>query len=130
MVTTILYYSETFDALLRKHNQGILPLSAFTAAQSALRNEVIDDLDFVVIGLEFDDFLDGINLIKRHNLNSTDAAMLHAFLKHVGVLGPSAKAILTASDHRLLRAAKAEGLEVMDPEVIQAGDVSSVLAAI
>ena len=64
MVTTIMSYSETFAALIRKHNQGILTVTAFTAAQEALRNEVIDDPDFAVLGLEFDDILDGIELVR------------------------------------------------------------------
>ena len=35
MVTTIMGYSETFAALLRKHNQGALSAPAFAAAQVA-----------------------------------------------------------------------------------------------
>ena len=77
MATSIMSYSETFAALMRKHNQGVLSVTAFTAAQSALRNEVIDSPDFVVVGLEFDDILDGIELIKRHSVNSTDGAVLN-----------------------------------------------------
>jgi predicted nucleic acid-binding protein len=130
MVTTIMSFSETFAALLRKQNQGVLPATAFTAAQAALRNEVIDDPDIVVLGVEFDDFLGGIDLIKRHNLNSADAAMLHAFLKHAGLLGASAVCLLVASDQRLLRAAKAEGLEGLNPESVVAADVPAFLAAL
>ena len=79
MLTTIMSYSETFAALLRKHNQGVLSVTTLTTAQAALRrNEVIDNPDFAVVGLEFDDILNGIELIKRHNLNSTDGAMLQA----------------------------------------------------
>ena len=55
MVTTIMSYSKTFAALLRKHNQGVISVTAFTTAQAALRNEVIDSPDFVVLGLEFAD---------------------------------------------------------------------------
>ena len=58
MVTTMMSYSETFAALIRKHNQGVLTVTAFTAARAALRNEVIDDRDFMVLGLEFADVLD------------------------------------------------------------------------
>jgi uncharacterized protein len=130
MVTTIMSYSETFAALLRKHNQGVLSVTAFTAAQAALRNEVIDNPDFVVVGLEFDDILDGIELIKRHNLNSTDGAMLQALLKHAGPMRPAVVSVLVASDQRLLRAAKAEGLEVLNPESVQAVDVPAFLAAL
>jgi predicted nucleic acid-binding protein len=130
MVTTILSYSETFAALLRKHNQGVLSLPAFTAAQAALRNEVVDDPDFVILGIEFDDILDGIDSIKRHNLNSADAAILHAFLKHAGLLRQSMQSVLATSDQRLLRAGKAEGLEVLNPEILQAQDAPAFLAAL
>jgi hypothetical protein len=46
MITTIMSYCETFATLLRKRNQGDLSQSAFTAAQAALRNEVVDIPDF------------------------------------------------------------------------------------
>jgi len=130
MVTTIMSYSETFAALLRKNNQGVLTLSAFTAAQAALRNEVIDDPDFAVLGLEFDDILDGIELIRRHNLNSTDGAILQAYLKYASPMRPSVVSVLVASDQRLLRAAKAEGLEVLNPESVQAAQIPAFLAAL
>jgi predicted nucleic acid-binding protein len=130
MVTTIMSYSETFAALLRKHNQRVLSVAAFTAAQAALRNEVIENPDFVVVGLEFDDRLDGIELIKRHTLNSTDGASLQALLKHAGAMRPTVVSVLVASDQRLLRAAKAEGVQVLNPESVQAVDIPAFLAAL
>lgn len=130
MVTTILSYSETFAALLRKHNQGVLSLDAFNAAQAALRNEIIDDPDFIILAVEFDDILDGIDLIKQHNLNSSDAAMLHAFLKHGGLLSAAGSSVVVASDQRLLRAANAEGFQVLNPENLLAVDVPAFLAAL
>jgi hypothetical protein len=130
MVTTIMSYSETFAALIRKHNQGGINPTAFNAAPAALRNEVIDDPDFAVLGLEFDDILDGIELIRRHNLNSTDSAILQALLKHAGPTSTSVASVLVASDHRLLRAAKAEGLHVLNPEVVLAADVPQFLGGL
>ena len=62
--------------------------TAMSAAQAALRNEVIDDPDFVVLALEFDDILNGIELIGRHNLNSTDAAILQAYLRYATPMRP------------------------------------------
>jgi hypothetical protein len=119
-----------FAALLRKLNQGVLTMTAFNAAQAALRNELIDDPDFLVLGLEFDDILDGIELVVRHNLNSTDGAILQAFMKHASPIRPSVISVLVASDQRLLCAAKAEGLEVLNPESVQAADVPTFLAAL
>ena len=116
--------------MLRKRNQGSLSTTAFTAAQAALRNEVIDDPDFVVIGLDFDDVLNGIDLIQRHNLNSTDGAILEAFLKRAAATRPAIASVLVESDQRMLRAAEAEGLEVINPENVQPADVAPFLAAL
>jgi hypothetical protein len=130
MVTTIMSDSETVAALVRKLNQRVLDVATSTAAQVGLRNEVIDDPDFLVLGLEFDDILDGIELVKRHNLNSTDGAILQGFLRHAGSLRPLGVSVLAASDQRLLRAAKAEGLEVLHPETVNAADIPAFLAAL
>jgi predicted nucleic acid-binding protein len=130
MATTIMSYSETYTALIRKHNQGVVTRTTLLGAQAALRNEVIDHPDFVILGLEFDDILDGIDLINRHNLNSTDAAILQALLKHAYPMHPAVVSVLVASDQRLLRAAKAEGLEVLNPESVPAADVPAFLAAL
>ena len=116
MVTTVMSYSETFAAIWRKQNQGMLSATAFATAQAALRNEIIRNPDFVVLGLDFDVILDGIALVERHNLNSTDGAILQAFLGHAASSQPLVVSVLVAADQRLLRAAKAEGLEVLNPE--------------
>jgi uncharacterized protein len=130
MVTTIMSYADTVAALVRKLDQGMLAVTAFTAAQVGLRNEVIDHPDFFVLGLEFDDILDGIELVKRHNLNSTDGAILQAFLRHAASLRPLGVSVLAASDQRLLRAAKAEGLELFNPETVNAADIPAFVAAL
>ncbi len=130
MVVNVMGYSETFAALLRKFNQGVLSAVAFNAAQALLRTEVIDDPDFVVLGLEFGDILDGIELIGRHNLNSTDGAILQAFLRYTVASGASMAGVLIASDQRLLRAARAEGLEVLNPETVQPVDEPAFLASL
>jgi len=130
MTTTIMSDSETFAALWRKQNQSILSDAAFSTAQAALGNEVVGNANFVVLGLEFDDILNGIELIERHSLNSTDAAILQAFLRYATPLRASAVSVLVASDQRLLRAAKAEGLEVLDPEIVPAADIPAFLAAL
>jgi hypothetical protein len=51
-------------------------------------------------------------------------------LKHAALLRASAVSVLVASDQRLLRAAKADGLEVLNPESVSATDVPAFLAAL
>jgi hypothetical protein len=78
MLTSVMSYAETYAALPRMHNQGVLDSATFNVARSALRSEIIDDPDFGVLAVEFDDVLGGIDLVNRHNLNSTDASVLRS----------------------------------------------------
>ncbi len=130
MATTIMSYSETFAALWRKHNQSILSARAFNTAQAPLANEVIGNPDFVVLGLEFHEILNGIEVVRLHSSNSTDGGILEAFLRLATPLRPSAVSVLVASDQRLLRAAKAEGLEMLNPETVDDAEVPGFLAAL
>ena len=91
---------------------------------------MIDDPDFVVRTLEFDDILDGIESVARHNLNSTAAAILQAHLRFTCPMRPAGASVRVASDKRLLRAAKAEGLEVLKPKAVQPVDGPAFLAAL
>jgi hypothetical protein len=110
MITTVLSYSETCGVLVRKCNGGALDGATFSVARSALRAEVIDDPDFGVLAVEFGDILDGIDLIDRHNLNSTLASFLSfAQAQLVGTV-----CVLVAADQRLLRAGQAEGLRTFN----------------
>jgi len=110
-------------------DQRVLSKKLLTAAQSALRHEIIDGPGFVVLDIEFHEILDGIDLIQRHNLNS-DAAMLRTFIKHARLLSPSGVSALAASDKRLLRAAGAEGLQTLNAEALSAADLPAFLKLI
>ena len=91
---------------------------------------MIDDPDFTVLGLQFDDILDGIDLIQRYNLNSADASSLRAFLKYVSLLSSPGASVVVASDQRLLRAASGEGFAVLNLEQVAAADVPAFLASL
>lgn len=129
MITTVLSYSETCGALVRKRNGGALDGATFSVARSALRAEVIDDPDFGVLAVEFGDILGGIDLIDRHNLNSADASILVSFLSFAQAQ-PAATFCIVAADQRLLRAAQAEGLRTLNPELLAPADVPAFLAAL
>ncbi|HEV3257209.1 MAG TPA: type II toxin-antitoxin system VapC family toxin [Gemmataceae bacterium] len=130
LVTTVLSYSETCGALVRKHNGGALDAATFAVARSALRAEVIDDADFGVLAVDFADILGGIDLIDRHNLNSADASILVSFLAFAQAQPATTVCILVAADQRLLRAAQAEGLRTLNPELITPADVPAFLASL
>jgi hypothetical protein len=131
MVTTVLSYSETYAALLRKLNRGDLDQAAFTMARSALRAEVIDDPDFGVLGVAFDDILDGIDLVNRHNLNAADASILMAYLNYASQQpSPTDVSVLVAADRRMVRAALAEQMQTLNPELLSAADVPTFLASL
>jgi predicted alpha/beta hydrolase family esterase len=67
-------------------------------------------------------------LIVAHSLNSTAAIILKSALaiaRKLRVGGDDL--VLVASDHRLLRAAKAEGLATFDPETQDQAALSALL---
>ena len=121
MATTVLGYAETQAALVRKHNHGLLVKAVFDSATSALETEVLVSPRFALLGVEFDAVLTSIALIKRHNINASDAAILVTFLRYAQFLSQSGtRCLLIASDKRLIRAAEAEGMASLNPETIPA----------
>jgi predicted nucleic acid-binding protein len=130
-ITTYLCYAETCASLRRRLNDGRIDLADFGAARSALRTEVLLNPDFRLLTATDEDVLAGVVLIDRHNINSTDAAILSAFLGYARApVSIGSACILVAADRRLLRAAQAEGLQVIDPEQMPAGDVPSFLSSL
>jgi predicted nucleic acid-binding protein len=129
MVTTIWGYVETFSILLRRTNGGLISAVAFAKAASALENEIILHPDFAVLTVDDAAILAGIPLMKRHNLNSTDAAILSLFLRYVQSPGVPA-CTLVATDKRLLRTATLEGLKTLNPENLPVADVPTFLASL
>lgn len=129
MITTIWGYAETFSILLRRHNAGVISEVAFTTATSALENEIINNTDTRVLTVDDSAVIAGISLMKKHNLNSTDAAILSLFLRYANT-PDTPVCVMVAADKRLLRAAQAEGLAVIDPETFAAKDVTGFLTAL
>jgi predicted nucleic acid-binding protein len=131
MVSTFEGYAETLSVLVRKRNRGQIGATTFAAAKSLLRREILESPDFKLIAVDVAAVLDGIELIERHNLNASDAATLAAFLRHSKMPSVAGQpVVLIGSDHRLLRAAQAEGLKVLDPERLSATDVQRFLAVL
>lgn len=128
MVTTPWGYMETYSLLLRKRNGGILSSASFASATSALRNDMIILPQFRLLTVTDAAILAGITHIQKHSLNSTDAALLATLLRYARTTGETCA--LVAADTRFCRAAQAEGLAAINPEVVPAADVSAFLAAL
>lgn len=128
MATTFPGYAETFSIFLRKRNRGEISAATFAAAKSALRREVVNNLDFALLAVGTTDILAGIDLMEQHNVNAADAAILAACLRYAQTVPEPC--VLVAADTRLLRAAAAEGMATCNPELLSATDVPAFLAAL
>ena len=129
LATTPWGYAETYSILLRKHNGGVLSQTAWAKAVSALQAEVVNNSQFGILPVSEEAIFASVLIMRRHNLNSTDAAILTMLLDYAGTPVASG-CLLIASDRRFLRAAEAEGLATLDPEQVSAADVSARLAAL
>jgi predicted nucleic acid-binding protein len=120
--------AEVAAALARKRNRGDITPSAYALAMGALYSEVLRGGK---VKLPADDhlILRSLPLSDRHSVNATDAVVLQTALE----LAPSLRSsgddlVLVAADQRLLRAARAEGLVVFDPETQTQTDLDVLLA--
>jgi len=130
MVTTFWGYAETYASLLRKRNRGEISSQFFAAAVALLQAEILDSPDCVLLSVDDTAVLEGIPLVLRHNLNTTDAALLATCLRYTrSQLSGGPTHVLVAADQRLLRAANAECLATLNPEAVAAADVPALLAA-
>ncbi len=119
-------YAETAAILRRKRNQGLLMDRDFQQARLLLQAEVLLNPGFNLLTVTDKDVLDGMALTDRHNINSTDAALLAAYLRFRAKA--NVDCLLIASDKHLIRAAEAEGLSALNPETVLPADLPMFLA--
>jgi predicted nucleic acid-binding protein len=131
MLTSIWGYVETVAVLGRHRNRGTISAATLAHATSALQSDVFGAACLSLIPIDEPAVLAGVSLIRRHNVNSVDAALLSALLRLLRAgRSLSVPLVLVASDQRLLRAAQAEGLTVLNPEQLPAADVPAFLAGL
>lgn len=108
---------EVVSIFVRKRNAALLPLAAFRQALTDFRKEVFDTAAFTKISATDVFVKAAMPLVEKHSLNATDAILLHSALDVAYYLrAGGGDLVLVASDQRLLRAARAEGLVTFDPE--------------
>ena len=109
---------EVFWVCVRKKNDRRIIGHQFVRAVTHLKSEVMNsDSDFKTIPVPDSLILNSMSLIETHSLNSVDALVLRSALDIDSQLhNTDDRLVLVASDQRLLRAARAEGLLVFNPE--------------
>lgn len=110
---------EVFWICVRKRNDGRITNHQFERATTYLRREVINNQsDFKTISVPDSLVWDSMRLIETHSLNSVDAMVLRSALDTAAELrSTDDRLVLVASDQRLLRAARTEGLQIFNPEL-------------
>jgi predicted nucleic acid-binding protein len=128
-VATLWGYAETYASLWRKRNRGDISTAFLQSALTLLRSELRLSTDWVFLTIDDAAVLTGIDLLRQHNLNATDAALLATYLRYArSQPAGSPTSVLVAADQRLLRAAGSEGLTTVDPEAVAAADIPAPLA--
>lgn len=118
---TYLGFAEIAAVLRRRRNANRMSQRAFEDARIRLRDTVLLSPRFDLVTVENADILAGMALTDRHNINTSDAAILAAFLGLTKESGD--RVILVVSDHRLARAARAEGFATLDPARVSPSDL-------
>src|SRR5690349_8015072 len=90
MLATFLSYAETCATIRRKFNRADIDFGAFSTARLSLQNEVLIAPDFLLISIEDNDILAGVTLTDQYNINSSDAAILVAYLGYARAQPPTA----------------------------------------
>ena len=126
MITTPWGYTETFSLLVRRHNENVLNKANFTAAVTALQSETIQTAGIQFLSVSEISIFASVSVISRHNLNATDAAILHTLLEYQKASND--ECILIACDKRLLRAAVLEGVKTLNPQLFAPHEIAAELA--
>lgn len=117
---------EVLSIIVRKRNSDILTTTAYQQAAQALRAELIlageVRLQTAADSLVFNSLVG----IERYSINSTDALILSSALQVAATLGEAGhRLVLVAADVRLLRAAQAEGLSIVNPEIQDSAQIKA-----
>jgi len=120
--------AEVLSLLVRKRNDGRLSANGFAQSLIAFGAEVIHAADMRQIAAGNALVLAALPLIQAHFINATDAVILRSALELAASLRASGNdLVLVAADHRLLKAARAEGLLTFDPEAQTQSDLDALL---
>ena len=119
---------EVVSVLVRKRNRGDLTAQQFARAWADFTAEVVVPPEPLKLTPTRQQVLAATDLVVAHSINANDAMLLRLALDRAAELRAAGDdLILVASDHRLLAAARAEGLAAFDPETQSAADFDALV---
>jgi len=117
--------TEVAAALNRHRNDARLPV---TVLEQAIERLLVEASTMDVLPVNEAVVLGSLPYIIQHNINASDALYLHQLLLLRELLDLiDHHIVLVASDRRLLRAATAEGIATLDPEISDRADIEQLL---
>lgn len=119
--------AEIVSVLARKRNRGDLSTIEFAYAFNALFMETFQNPNFQLISPLDEGIVTSTQLIIKHNINSADAIALYIALQIDASSSANEHLFFVSADKRLVRAAKDEGLFVINPEQSSVPEISKLL---
>ena len=130
MCGVALTMGELVSVVVRQRNAGRLTAREAAATLIELDQGLLNHPEFRWIDRGAEDIRRSLSLISRHTINATDALVLRSALDADAVFRQAGDTlVLVASDARLVRAARAEGLTVFNPETDTEAQLDALLAA-
>ena len=123
-------FAEVVSVLVRRKNLGRISAGSLAQALLHLSREVVHAPNLRKIEPISGLVTAALAHIQAHAINATDAIGLHAALglaQFARTRGDDL--VLVASDQRLLRAAQAEGLRILDPEAADQAALDAMIAS-
>lgn len=124
-ITSIWSIPEIIAVLNRRKNEQKVPFKKFRILVSAFLNEISK---FFTVDFNQEKIIESVSLILKHNLNSVDALHLFSIKESREIVKSGGNAlIVVAADERLLRSARMEGFDVLNPETSKKSNIDILL---
>jgi predicted nucleic acid-binding protein len=116
LVVSTLTTLETLSILNRRRNEAQIPLQAFILSLRGVIGQIKRFFHYLVLDDHF--LIASAKYTIKHNINSADAIHLAILLALQETLRQNdGELVCMAADKRLARAARTEGISVVDPEL-------------
>lgn len=119
---SVIGVAEVVSILVRKLNDRRIDSGYFHQAMLNFREDFIADTGRL-LPLDSSTVLDSLDLIYRHSINATDAAILRSLLVQRETRPENL--LLVTADRRLARAASDEGIRVLNPETASSLEIEA-----